>query len=363
MAKTKTDVKKNTALVKRTQEAMAPYPEGQYNRLLPTTTILDNLGNLQEPKIEVLQFDPDKDAGDVYIDYRLGKNKRLFTKNALDKIAYAGGLSWYAPMCVTEERNSRYVRCRATAVIKKANGEPLMITKTKEIDLDVEEEEIRDRYDKKIADGEVRKADAPAMIRRDLLQLRKNMLQLCESKACNRVIRAAFGIKSSYTVAEISKPFVMVRFDTTYDLNDPKVLQLLASSGKAAVGMMFPDVPEPAHQLAAPADATVDDEATKDDMSELFDGEAEEEETLTPEQEALLAREGRIQELVDGCDYDKLKGLLTVSLRKAGYTQANTPENYRTRWNDVKAMEGEAQLKALAEMIVDLEEEAGGDAS
>jgi hypothetical protein len=361
----KTDVKQNTAMVKRTERALQDYPEGKFNRLLPTTTLLDNLGNFQEPKIEILQFNADPDGGDVYIDYRLGKGKRLFTKNALDKIAYAGGLSWYAPFCTTEERaaNRRYVRCKATAVIKKANGEPLMITRTKEIDLDVEEEKIRENYRRKVEDAKVKQNEVEALVRRDLLQLRENMLQLCESKACNRVIRAAFGLKSSYAAAEIEKPFVMVRFDTAYDLNDPRMLKLLASNAQAMGSMLFPGAEGPTpQQLAVPAQAE-----TGDDITSILDDDPddEDEEVLSSEQQRILAREQRITELMAGCTAQELRDIAEKKFKEANYDLEGDPDGHVKKWKEgnKKGTSDEDKKRVRAEIIADLELAAGGDES
>jgi len=366
MSKSLTQVKEILpAIVRRTEEALAPYPEGKYNRLLPTTTLLEHVSNYQEPRIEVLEFSPNPDDGDVYIDNRIGKGKRLFHKTALDKIAYAGGVSWWQPGCIVEARiPGKYIRCRATAVIKKANGEPLPISRSHDIDLEVEEEKIREGYARKVRENTVKAGDVEGFVRRDLLQIRGNMLTLCESKACNRVIRAAYGLKPAYSPEEIARPFVLVRFDTHFDLNDPAIQRMLAGRMQEAVGNMFglQAPPENRQALAEPAEISpVEQAAAEDDLEKALDGQPEEESpALTPEQEKVLRREARIQELMDGCSLVQLKELFIDKFGKRGYSKEQDPRGYIGRFVVGNSKPEEAKKKIRAELVADLEAEANG---
>lgn len=340
-----------------TARALAKYDEKKYNRLLPSTTLLDNLGQFQKVSIEEVQINPDFEGPDVYLERRV--NKPALSKVALDKIAFAGGLTMHPTASgVDEHIRGQYVRYKAVGLIKKADGTPLVISRMKEIDMEVEEEEVRASYAKKTGTPEQKEVN----IKRDLLQIRKNMLPNAESKAWNRVVRACFAIPSSFKKADLDKPFVVVRFDTAFDMNDPAVQKALIDRAAASMGALFQDV---TGALALP-DATVppgDPVATSSvEPSEPvaepveedpFDASSEQE----PSEEEKSYIE-RLQALASRSPEELRKNIADLT-KATKYDTDEDPSNYVADWVLTNVMTDDAQRQERAKIVLEFERQAG----
>lgn len=212
--------------------------------------------------IDSVRLDPDPDGGDVYDpkddriflrdkNGRLNNNKKLrITKQGLNRLANTACVIWSPSQChpITDRSNPRYVAYRAVGGIRKPDGQPLFYSDTYDMDLNLEEEKLRDKYDRQ-ADQQIPGTNPPKLwrgerthaeyvdycTRRDLFQKRSNALKLCESGAKNRVLREVLGLKNHYTVAELSNPFVMARIVFQPDYNDPAVKARLLDAYVAAM--------------------------------------------------------------------------------------------------------------------------------
>lgn len=259
--------------------ALAKIDTTQKNVLLPTQTI-QQISPWHAARVSEVKIDPNPNNGEVFkVGSKPGaddKNEDVLylAKPAIFKIASAAGITWNWNACGPVGNPTRdYVLYKAVGAIRLPDGSWQPITAHKEIDIPTIEEEVRIQYEKKVNNGFSYKVDdykgfwkrekftkkngeeyeksiyyleedeKRRYVRdktyADIIQWRKNKLGRAESGAMLRVIRAALGMKSSYTKAELEKPFVVPRIDFTPDFNDPGVRQALIDHGVAGMTSLF----------------------------------------------------------------------------------------------------------------------------
>lgn len=92
-----------------------------------------------------------------------------------------------------------------------------------------------------------------------MTQLRANAPQKAATGAILRVIRDLLGIKSTYTIDELKKPFAVARMSFSPDYNDPMVKQMLLQQAIQSVGNLFGNVQPVVQTISIPsADDDVD---------------------------------------------------------------------------------------------------------
>lgn len=92
-----------------------------------------------------------------------------------------------------------------------------------------------------------------------MTQLRANAPQKAATGAILRVIRDLLGIKGTYTMDELEKPFAVARTSFSPDYNDPIVKQMLLQQAMQSVGNLFGNVQPVVQTISIPsADDEVD---------------------------------------------------------------------------------------------------------
>jgi hypothetical protein len=171
--------------------------------------------------------------------------------NGLLRIASAAGFEWSAiDTCRTDGRTDKmYCSFRAVGGVRKADGKVYFHKAEKDIDLEIIEMELEDQYTKSWENGDKTKWPykdykdgtkyVGAMVRRDMIQKRKNKLMLVESGAKARVIRFVLGLQSQYSQKNqvIDMPFIMIH----YSLNPkhPDVRKALVGSFSESQNMIY----------------------------------------------------------------------------------------------------------------------------
>lgn len=197
--------------------------------------------------------------------YKVDGGKLALSKSALDKIATAAGISWDPDRSgrVDDGSDPAYCHFRAVGTVRDPDGTTRTITGERVIDL------------------RPGGADAEGASERQIAQQRKFLLPLAESKAKNRAIRQACSVRSSYSPAELQKPFVALKLVDTGEYEDPVLRRAWALKqmgyGDAAVANLFGPAPAgPALQVldggaAAPAlSATPPAQAPADPLDVSF---------------------------------------------------------------------------------------------
>lgn len=280
----------------RRSSLLQQFNRDQYNVLVPDQ-VTTQVGPWHAARITEVRVNPDPTAGDIFETGSFwDKEKRqavkvyALSKPALMRVSAAAGLIWHWSECKPEVISRDYVRYRAVAAVRLPDGSWQPTIGTKEIDLTVIEDELReqwtDKADELITKGGLRKDeqshyahewkgggeedDRKAFlkpeardryiedhVRSALIQARKNKLQRAETGAMLRCVRALLAIKSQYTKAELEKPFIVPRIDFSPDFNDPEVRHALIEHGMRAMaglmGQMTPAMNLPAAAIERPA--------------------------------------------------------------------------------------------------------------
>lgn len=283
---------------------LASYSPEKYNILVPTTTTIQ-VNPLYSIRLVEVRGDPNPNGGDVF---RVGSRTEdgvtidLFSpqKPLVERLANAAGVVFHPTECRLVKRTPRYAYYTAVGARRMPSGEWSVAPGSKEIDLEVIEDEMRLQYEQKCSDagfdaskkykGEwvketVRPKGKPAydknkyivapedrerfisdMTRANMIQWRKNMVHRAETGAKLRVIRSLIGMKSTYTQNELQKPFVIATVDFAPDYRDQQVKNLAIRQGLQAMGALYGGAPtsipttvfEDAHELPEASDEVFD---------------------------------------------------------------------------------------------------------
>jgi len=265
----------------------AKYPDNQFNRLFPSTQLVENVQRFQRLNIEIVKIDPDPQSQEVF---SLGKTKvngkwtkkLSFTKTALDKIAFTMGIVWIPEKCIrTDDRSNRdYFEFRATALVTKADGQKVELSATKGVDVQAYVEEQYQKLTNDLEDGGLldgfgqgAKAFTPGdpkavkLIERKTrdreIELRKHGLALAESGAKNRLIRT-LNVKPWYTPEELALPFVVPRIDRDVEemVADPATRAEIIDNGSNAMKKVFGNQENAPPQQNTPEDSVEDADFT-----------------------------------------------------------------------------------------------------
>lgn len=203
--------------------------------------------------------------------------------SGLLKLANAAAFEWSAiDTCRTDGRTDPlYTSFRAVGGVRKADGRIYFHKAEDELDLVVIKEELTDQYtnswdkigtgknDSWKKNGHTNKENfVNAMVRRDLIQKRKNKLKLCESGAKSRVIRFVLGLQSQYSNKHdvIGKPFIIVHY--ALNIKHPAIKEQLIADVAQSQTMIYGGVKDTG-QIAY--------EPQNDDIIDVQAGEPEQE--------------------------------------------------------------------------------------
>ena len=114
-----------------------------------------------------------------------------------------------------------------------------------------------------------------------MTQLRANAPQKAATGAILRVIRDLLGIKGTYTMEELKKPFAVARMSFSPDYNDPMIKQVLLQQAMQSIGNLFGNTQPVVQTISIPKQDCEDDlgipmgvdEIKTDDRNERAPGE------------------------------------------------------------------------------------------
>lgn len=169
-----------------------------------------------------------------------GEGKLGIGKVPMYKFASALGINWSSESRRIDDRSDAcYVYFVAVGYVRNFDGSWMRITGEKVMDLrdgspqlagmqDQTESKFKREHEKWEADG--RKGREPKMgdWKSQVRDMRLRILEHAETKAKLRAIRS-LGMRSSYTRAELSKPFFVARLQFTGQSDDPVIKQMFAT--------------------------------------------------------------------------------------------------------------------------------------
>ena len=102
-----------------------------------------------------------------------------------------------------------------------------------------------------------------------MTQLRANAPQKAATGAILRVIRDLLGIKGTYTIDELKKPFAVARMSFSPDYNDPVIKQMLLQQAMHSIGNLFGSVQPVVQTLSIPKQDSADEPDMPADADEF----------------------------------------------------------------------------------------------
>lgn len=168
-----------------------------------------------------------------------GGGKRGLTKVALDRIAAAAGMSWDTKESGrTDDRSDpHYCSYLAVGYYRQFDGQTIKISREREVDLRDGSPQVIAMKAKGARAAEKAKRNgwrSPDPMRQ-IQEARLNIQSLAETKAYNRAIRAALGIRTAYAPHELEKPFICAKVAWTGQTNDPELRREFARMQAAAM--------------------------------------------------------------------------------------------------------------------------------
>lgn len=169
-------------------------------------------------------------SGDVY---DVGAGKLGLSKTVLQKIGAALGVSWdpVASGRLDDGSDPYYCRWRAVGKYRSFDGQVQTLVAEKEMDLREGSPQIAsllERYESKLAKFRAGKDRyEPKHPGGQIREMRLHIQAHAESKAQLRALRS-MGIKTSYSVEELQRPFVAARVTFNGQTNDPVLRRIFA---------------------------------------------------------------------------------------------------------------------------------------
>lgn len=238
------------------------YPTDKYNLLVPVKT-MQELSDMYKITVNQVQIDPDYNKGaDVYVQtkgYNDVPDKLALTKLALSKLMTAMGIVMVESKSIIPSTHKTAIEMakaigkvvpydtrdtahQVTIKVPEPSGQYRTITMSNEIiieDLKAEYAEQKKnlkvwKNKKQVPATEEEKEEA---VEKQLTQFLSHRRAQCETKALNRCLREAMGIKSTYTKEELEKPFVVAQ--VVPNLDNPDFKEVLMKNCSQSMTSLF----------------------------------------------------------------------------------------------------------------------------
>lgn len=214
------------------------YPEKAYNRLFPAT--MTEISPLHKVMVNIVQINTDLTAKEIY---KQKNGEYSLTKIGCLKLMTAANVVTDDSKPILPKNCRRCVEVsRSTRLAPQCNACPTKDDEAYQVSILVPEPS--GGYRKYTATKEVTKQDTVAD-----KNPTKHMGSNCETKALLRAGRAGLGLKGSYTLDELSKPFAVAL--VVLNTQDPDMKKALIARYAAGQDALFGGGASQGHQLPA----------------------------------------------------------------------------------------------------------------
>lgn len=232
--------KESTALAKHTPQQLAKasqsltalaalFGEGNYNLLAPTVHMEIPRG--MRLAITEVKVSPNKQDEEVV---PISGGKLLVLKHKLDQIAAGAGISWFEERRMDGGQHPHYCEAFVKGRVTDYDGTVRELTGSKTVDLRESVAGVPGKdYDEIVTKAKAGNRDPG----RQLMEARKFIAEIAFSKAKNRAIAQALGIKRGYTAAELRKPFVVPKL--VLDPTDADAKDLIMANAAGATEALY----------------------------------------------------------------------------------------------------------------------------
>lgn len=275
--------------------------KGKYNLAIPFVQS-QQINPYYKLSVSLLCVDTTPDAAEMFKvgSKPLGNNQwedlYSLTKPFLQRLATEAGIQFAPGAGDVVKVDENTWKASAFGALRLPDGSVRTSSNFKVIDLLTEESKYRLAYEEKATNGindkraakaasqkyagewkgalyVIAEQDRAKYIESSLLdamaQLRANAPQKAATGAILRVIRDLLGIKGTYTMAELKKPFAVARMSFSPDYNDPVVKQMLLQQCMQSVGNLFGSVQPVVQTISIPQSAEEDIDIPVDVTEEM----------------------------------------------------------------------------------------------
>lgn len=194
---------------KNTLQITAQYPAERYNLLVPMQTVAE-IAEIHKPVMNAVQISTNEADKEIYLQDR-SKAKAdgwALTKKGLNKLMRAAGIKILGTRPIIPST------CQKCAEVNKSIGRPVNCgtcgNKDVKFEARISVPQLTGENIEIVAHKEIIVDDVSVGMtefqKKEFLKFRSEM---CETKAINRALRAAMHIKGTYSLTELSKPFVV----------------------------------------------------------------------------------------------------------------------------------------------------------
>jgi hypothetical protein len=247
------------------------FPTAQYNRLIPTQTIMTT--DLLAPVVQVVKLDIDRDC---YSSPDVPGGSKAIGRVGLRKLVTAAGISILDNRRTDDARDPDVCEMTATGEMILPTGQRIRAIGVKRIDL---------KAQKWASDNQRAK-------------FRSFFQEHVASRAENRCVRALLSLQASYPVAELAKPFAVVSF--VPNTANPEVRAAMIAAMAPSIAALYG--PDQAKAIG-PGQVTEVEQAPDDDVVE---GQATE-----PIPDWMAGAHRLLAMLVDNAASSQLEGTAT----------------------------------------------------
>jgi len=163
--------------------------------------------------------------------YETDGGKLALHRGPLDQLASLAGLSWDYVRRVDDGTVPLLWAFEAAATLCTFDGTRRQVIRNRVLDLRDGSPEIVDML--ATANSRGRGADS------QITKARLHGAALCETKATSRVVRAALGLRGSYSRVEAAQPFVFPTLIFVPDMTDPEVRRMVTASAMGIVRTVY----------------------------------------------------------------------------------------------------------------------------
>lgn len=197
------------------------YPVERYNLLVPMQTVAE-IAEIHKPVMNAVQISTNPDDGEIYEQEKPSdgwtgrdgmyhppkKAKFALTKKGLNKLMRAAGIKILGTRPIVPST------CQKCAEVNRSIGRPVNCgtcgNKDVKYEARISVPQLTGENIEFVAHKEIIVQDVTVgMTDKQIKEFLKFRSEMCETKAINRALRAAMHIKSTYSLEELKKPFVV----------------------------------------------------------------------------------------------------------------------------------------------------------
>lgn len=230
-------------------EKIGEHKKNGSNILIPFTEIEHS--DFHTPVLDTVTLDIATDA------YKRQEDKLALSFAGLNKLGMCAGVQWHPHETRRTDNGADrlYISFRAVGGVKKADGSMVWHAANYDLDLEIIKEELIEVHTANAKKYKKDQAYIDFCVARDWRQKRRHKHALAESGAKARVLRSLLGVKNLYTMAELKKPFVVVRYVFRPPVDDPYVRRQLVDAAMSTMSGIYGPSPSLPHY---PADNCID---------------------------------------------------------------------------------------------------------